>query len=170
MSISQPPPHANYEPIPSTSQNNPCVSDLPDSASHEQLLCDCNYTPKPRSEAELVVLDSENKAKSSYRLDREPQPYFVPNPDSPITKIKSRREYPIGVIFELVKRNLRRVFDTLRIVESYGLNDVAMRKFWRIFRRKAYACFEELQEVCVEAAPCPCGIMRSYEDFLFSRL
>src|SRR4051812_7969230 len=45
-----------------------------------------------------------------------------------------------------------------------------MRKFWRIFRRRADACFEELQEVCVEAAPRPCGILRSYEDFWFSRL
>src|SRR4051812_11595868 len=45
-----------------------------------------------------------------------------------------------------------------------------MRKFWRIFRRRADACFEELQEVCVEAAPHPCGILRSYEDFWFSCL
>src|SRR4051812_36600218 len=45
-----------------------------------------------------------------------------------------------------------------------------MRKFWRIFRRRADACFEELQEVCVEAAPRPCGILRSYEDFWFARL
>src|SRR3954471_14088299 len=100
MSISQPPPHANYEPIPSTSQNNPCVSDLPDSASHEQFLRDCNYTPKPRPEAEMVVLDSDNEAESSYRLDREPQPYSIPNPTFSKPKIKSRRLYLIDVNFE----------------------------------------------------------------------
>src|SRR3954463_15065930 len=70
----------------------------------------------------------------------------------------------------MVKRNLRRVFDTIRIAESSGLNDVAMRKFWRILRRKADAFFIELQEACVEAAPRPCGILRNYEDFWFARL
>src|SRR3954470_16873464 len=113
ISISQPPPHANYEHIPSISQNNQSGSDLPNSASHEQLLRDCNYTPKPRPEAELVVLESDNEAESSYRLDREPQPYFISNPVFSKTKIKSRLVYPIGVIFEKVKRSLRSIFDTL---------------------------------------------------------
>src|SRR4051812_21460043 len=70
----------------------------------------------------------------------------------------------------MVKRNLRRIFDTIRIAECSGLNDVAMRKFWRFLRRKADACFIELQEACVEAAPGPRGILRSYEDFWFARL
>src|SRR3954465_2848549 len=100
ISISQPPPHANFEPILSTSQNNHSGSDLPTSTSHEQLLRDCNYTPKPRPEAELVVLDSDTEVQSSYRLDRKPQPYSIPNPVSSKTKIKSRPVYPIGVIFE----------------------------------------------------------------------
>src|SRR3954464_14497774 len=45
-----------------------------------------------------------------------------------------------------------------------------MRKFWRISRRRADAIFEKLQNICVELAPRPCGILRSYEDFWFSRL
>src|SRR4051812_1410033 len=71
ISISQPPPHANFKPIPSTSLNNHSDSILPTSASHEQLLRDCNYTSKPRPEAEVVVLDSNTEAESSYRLNRE---------------------------------------------------------------------------------------------------
>ncbi|XP_058726164.1 branchpoint-bridging protein-like [Vicia villosa] len=62
ISTSQPPPHANHKPIPSPTQNNPSISDLPNSVSHEKLLRDCNYTPKPRPEPEFVVLDSENEA------------------------------------------------------------------------------------------------------------
>ncbi|XP_058763375.1 uncharacterized protein LOC131636797 [Vicia villosa] len=54
ISISQPPPHANFKPISSPSQNNPSLSDLLDSALYEQLLRDCNYTPKPRPEPELT--------------------------------------------------------------------------------------------------------------------
>src|SRR3954466_4980773 len=48
ISISQPPPHANFESFPSTTLNNHGDSISPTSASHEQLLRDCNYTPKPR--------------------------------------------------------------------------------------------------------------------------
>src|SRR4051812_30521651 len=45
-----------------------------------------------------------------------------------------------------------------------------MRKFWRILRRESDALFLELQEACVEAAPRPRGILRSYEEFWFARL
>jgi len=170
ISISQPPPHANYESFPSTTLNNHSDSILPTSASHEQLLRDCNYTPKPRLEAEVVVLDSDTEAESSYRLNREPQPYFFPNPAFSKTQLKSQPTYPIGEFFEKVKRNLRSIFDTLKIAESSGLNDVAMRNFWRILRRKSDALFLELQEACIEAAPRPRGILRNYEDFWFVRL
>src|SRR3954468_21010595 len=54
--------------------------------------------------------------------------------------------------------------------ESSGLNDVAMRNFWRILRRESDALFLELQEACIEAAPRPRGILRNYEDFWFARL
>src|SRR3954469_22270812 len=162
ISISQPPPHANYKSVPSTSLNNRSDSILPTSASHEQLLRDCNYTPRPRSEAEVVVLDSDTEAESSYKLNREPQPYFFPNP------ICSR--YPIDELFEKAKRNLRSIFDTLRIAESSGLNDVAMRNLWRIFRKESDALLVELQEACSAAAPRPRGILRNYEDFWFVRL
>src|SRR3954465_5262638 len=134
ISISQPPPHANYKSVPSTSLNNQSDSLLPTSASHEQLLRDCNYTPKPRPEAEVVVLDSDTEAESSYKLNREPQLYFFPNLAFSKTQLKSQPIYPIGEIFEKVKRNLRSIFDTLRIAESSGMNDVAMRKFWRNLR------------------------------------
>src|SRR3954465_2119750 len=170
ISISQPPPHANYESFPSTTLNNHSDSIFPTSASHEQLLRDCNYTPKPRPEAEVVVLDSDTEAESSYRLDREPNPYFTSNPAFSKTQIKFRPVYPIGVVFEKIKRSLRSIFDTLRIADSSGLNDVAMRNFWRILRRKSDALFLELQEVCIEAAPRPRGILRNYEDFWFVRL
>src|SRR4051812_2170925 len=170
ISISQPPPHANFESFPSTTLNNHGDSITPTSASHEQLLRDCNYTPKPRPEAEVVVLDSDTEAESSYRLDREPHPYFISNPAFSKTQIKFRPVDPIGVVFERIKRNLRSIFDTLRIAESSGLNDVAMRNFWRILRRKSDALFLELQEVCIEAAPRPRGILRNYEDFWFVRL
>src|SRR3954464_13520916 len=170
ISISQPPPHANYESFPSTTLNNHSDSILPTSASHEQLLRDCNYTPKPRLEAEVVVLDSDTEAESSYRLNREPQPYFFPNPAFSKTQLKSQPTYPIGEFFEKVKRNLRSIFDTLKIAESSGLNDVAMRNFWRILCRKSDALFLELQEACIEAAPRPRGILRNYEDFWFVRL
>src|SRR3954469_14203111 len=170
ISFSQPPPHANFESFPSTTLNNHGDSISPTSASHEQLLRDCNYTPKPRPEAEVVVLDSDTEAESSYRLDREPHPYFVSNPAFSKTQIKFRPVDSIGVVFERIKRNLRSIFDTLRIVESSGLNDVAMQNFWRILRRKSDALFLELQEVCIEAAPRPRGILRNYEDFWFVRL
>src|SRR4051812_36567416 len=162
ISISQPPPHANYKSVPSTSLNNRSDSILPTTASHEQLLRDCNYTPRPRPEPEVVVLDSDTVAESSYKLNREPQPYFFPNP------IFSR--YPIGEVFEKAKRNLRSIFDTLRIAESSGLSDVAMRNLWRIFRKESVALLLELQEVCAAAAPRPRGILRNYEDFWFARL
>src|SRR3954471_17069203 len=162
ISISQPPPHANYKSVPSTSLNNRSNSILPTSASHEQLLRDCNYTPRPRPEAEVVVLDSDTEAESSYKLNREPQPYFFPNP------IFSR--YSIGELFEKAKRNLRSIFDTLRIAESSGLSDVAMRNLWRIFRKESDVLLLELQEVCAAAAPRPRGILRNYEDFWFARL
>src|SRR3954465_7838436 len=162
ISISQPPPHANYKSVPSTSLNNRSDSILPTSASHEQLLRDCNYTPRPRSEAEVVVLDSDTEAESSYKLNKDPQPYFFPNP------IFSR--YPIGEFFEKAKGNLRSIFDTLRIAESSGLSDVAMRNLWRIFRKESDALLLELQEACAAAAPRPRGILRNYEDFWFVRL
>src|SRR3954466_15516668 len=167
---SQPSPNATFEHTPSTSQNNLCDSPFPTSASHEQLLRDCNYTPKPHPEAEVVVLDSDTEAESSYRLDREPHPYFTSNPAFSKTQIKFRPVYPIGAVFEKIKRNLRSIFDTLKIAESSGLNDVAMRNFWRIFRRKSDALFLELQEACIEVAPRPHGILRNYEDFWFVRL
>src|SRR3954462_1358966 len=170
ISISQPPPHANYKYVPSTTLNNHSDSILPTSASHKQLLRDCNYTPRPRPEAEVVVLDSDTEAESSYKLNREPQPYFFPNPAFSKTQLKSQPTYPIGEFFEKVKRNLRSIFDTLKIAESSGLNDVAMRNFWRILRRKSDALFLELQEACIEAAPRPRGILRNYEDFWFVRL
>src|SRR4051812_40781888 len=129
ISISQPPPHANFESFPSTTLNNHGDSITPTSASHEQLLRDCNYTPKPRPEAEVVVLDSDTEAESSYRLDREPHPYFFSNPAFSKTQIKFRPVDTIGVVFERIKRNLRSIFDTLRIAESSGLNDVAMQNF-----------------------------------------
>src|SRR4051812_17850717 len=170
ISISQPPPHANYESFPSTTLNNHSDSSFPTSASHKQLLRDCNYTPKPRPEAEVVVLNSDTEAESSYRLDREPHPYFTSNPAFSKTQIKFRPVYPIGVVFENIERNLRSIFNTLRIAESSGLNDVDMRNFWRIFRRESDALFLELQEACVAAAPRPRGIMRNYEDFWFASL
>src|SRR4051812_7000697 len=111
ISISQPPPHANYKSVPSTSLNNRSDSILPTSASHEQLLRDCNYTPMPRSEAEVVVLDSDTEAESSYRLDREPHPYFFSKPAFSKTQIKFHPADPIGVIFERIKTNLRSIFD-----------------------------------------------------------
>src|SRR3954465_6514692 len=162
ISISQPPPHANYNHVPSTSQNNQSDSILPTSASHEQLLRDCNYTPRPRPEAKVVVLDSDTEAESSYKLNRDPQPYFFSNP------IFSR--YPIGELFEKAKKNLRSIFDTLRIAESSGLSDVAMRNLWRIVRKESDALLLELQEVCAAAAPRPRGFLRNYEDFWFARL
>src|SRR3954463_7382344 len=96
ISISQPPPHANYESFPSTTLNNHSDSILPTSASHEQLLRDCNYSSKPRLEAEVVVLDSDTEVESSYRLNREPQPYFFPTPAFSKTQLKSQPTYPIG--------------------------------------------------------------------------
>src|SRR4051812_10690282 len=170
ISISQPPPHANYKSVPSTTLNNHSDSILPTSASHEQLLRDCNYTSKPRPEAEVVVLDSDTEAESSYRMNREPQPYFFHNPVFSKTQLKSQPTYPIGEFFEKVKRNLRSILDTLRIAESSGLNDVAMRNFWRIFRKESDALFLELQEACAAAAPRPRGILRNYKDFWFVRL
>src|SRR3954471_11912422 len=162
ISFSQPPPHANYNPVPSTSQINQSDSILPTSASHEQLLRDCNYTSRPRPEARVVVLDSDTEAESSYKLNRDPQPYFFPNP--------SPSRYSIGELFEKAKRNLRSIFDTLRIAESSGLSDVAMRNLWRIFRKESDVLLLELQEVCTAAAPRPRGILRNYEDFWFARL
>src|SRR4051812_27276996 len=111
ISISQPPPHANFKYVSSTSLNNQSDSLLPTSASHEQLLRDCNYTPMPRSEAEVVVLDSDTEAESSYRSDREPHPYFFSKPAFSKTQIKFHPADPIGVIFERIKTNLRSIFD-----------------------------------------------------------
>ncbi|XP_058726051.1 uncharacterized protein LOC131597363 [Vicia villosa] len=58
--ISQPPPHANYSPIANPVTKNSPESESKSTGSLAQLFRDCNFTPKPRPEPELVVLDAES--------------------------------------------------------------------------------------------------------------